>query len=42
MPKHARLMTVFGVIFILCGFLGWASTGFEARAKTDGDISRHL
>ena len=34
MPKHAKIMIAFGGVLILCGFLGWASTGFEARAKT--------
>jgi hypothetical protein len=34
MPRYAKVMIGFGVFLAVCGFLGWALTGFEARAKT--------
>jgi MFS family permease len=34
MPGYSKLMIGFGVFLFVCGFLGWAVTGFTARGAT--------
>ena len=34
MPKYSKVMIGFGAFLIICGLLGWASAGFEAKART--------
>jgi 4-hydroxybenzoate polyprenyltransferase len=34
MPKYSKLMCAYGVFLIVCGFLGWAATGFTGKGAT--------
>ena len=34
MPRAAKVMFGYALFLFVCGFLGWASTGFESKAKT--------
>jgi hypothetical protein len=34
MPRHAKLLFGYAAFLVVCGFLGWAASGFTEKAKT--------